>query len=567
MVIPFLKIIFSENTDKLKPVPFSLNPDQLLPYADYKIASFIETWGDYKSLIIFSIGVVLAFFLKNLFLFLAQFNMAYLRSAVVRDKRKQTFNHLMELPLSYFKKNQRGEIISKITSDIQQLEFSVMGALELVFRHPVAVIIPMLFLFITSVKLTLFVLILLPISGFIISRIGSTLKNAASRGQEKLAQVISSIEESLHGIKIIKAFNAQSERSEQFDVRNESHFKQMVKLHRRELLASPLSEFMGSIVIAIILVFSGTLILDGTSTLTGSYLIAYIAVFSQIISPAKAITESYFKVKKGDASLVRIEEILEELPEQISGGNKPALFEKTLSFENVSFGYDESQVLKDISFTVKKGETIALVGPSGGGKSTLVDLLPRFHKLENGVIKMDGVDIREMDLDQLRAVFGIVTQDAILFNDSVANNIKMGDFYSSGDDLLSAAKIANAHEFILDREGGYNGNIGEKGEELSGGQRQRLSIARAVLRNPPILILDEATSALDTESEQLVQSALNSITKNRTSFVIAHRLSTIQNADRIFVLANGRIVQEGTHSELMKEEGMYQNLVNLQNFA
>jgi subfamily B ATP-binding cassette protein MsbA len=566
MIIPFLKVIFNENMSEIEPVEFSFNPDQFLGFIDYQLSLRITEWGQVNSLIYLSLGVVAAFLLKNLFIFFFQFNMAYLRSAVVRDMRSKTFKHLLKLPLSYFNKEKRGDIISRLTSDIQLLEFSVMGAIELVFRYPIAVLFPLIFLFLTSFKLTLFVLVLLPVSGYIISKLGSKLKNAAALGQEKLGQVLSSVEESLHGIKIIKAFNAQKDREERFDELNESHFKLMVRLHRKELAASPLSEFMGSIVIAAILVFSGQLILSGDSNLTGSFLIAYIAVFSQILPPAKALSESHFRVKKGEASYDRIQEILTQEEENLVSGNRPAKFENEIEFDKVSFGYDQKLVLKDISFKVNRGETIALVGPSGGGKSTLVDLMPRFHPLSDGAIKLDGVDVRQMDINQLRSLFGIVTQEAILFNDSIANNIKMGDYYSSGDDLLKAAKVANAHEFILDNEEGYNGNIGEKGSGLSGGQRQRLSIARAILKNPPILILDEATSALDTESEKLVQDALDNVTKDRTSFVIAHRLSTIQNANRIFVIEKGEIVQQGSHKELMQEGGVYKNLVDLQTF-
>ena len=567
MIIPFLKVIFNENLSEIKPVEFSFNPDQFLGFVDYQLSLKIVEWGQVNALIYLSLGVIVAFLLKNLFIFLFQFNMAYLRSAVVKDMRGNAFKHLLKLPLSYFNKEKRGDIISRLTSDIQLLEISVMGAVELVFRYPIAVLFPLIFLFITSFKLTLFVLILLPVSGYVISKLGSKLKNAAALGQEKLGQVLSSIEESLHGIKIIKAFNAQKDREERFDDLNDSHFKLMVKLHRRELAASPLSEFMGSIVIAAILVFAGQLILSGDSNLTGSFLIAYIAVFfSNHASRQKPLSESFFRVKKGEASYDRIQEILIQDEENLVSGNRPAKFDREIEFDKVSFGYDDKLVLNDISFKIKKGETIALVGPSGGGKSTLVDLIPRFHPLTHGTIRLDGVDVREMDINQLRSLFGIVTQEAILFNDSVANNIKMGDYYSTGDDLLNAAKVANAHEFILDDKEGYNANIGEKGSGLSGGQRQRLSIARAILKNPPILILDEATSALDTESEKLVQDALDNVTKDRTSFVIAHRLSTIQNADRIFVIEKGSIVQQGSHKELMQEGGVYKNLVDLQTF-
>ncbi|MBT8326471.1 MAG: ABC transporter ATP-binding protein/permease, partial [Bacteroidia bacterium] len=370
----------------------------------------------------------------------------------------------------------------------------------------------------------------------------------------------------LHGIKIIKAFNATKEKQTKFKELNDSHFTLMLKLFRREMLASPLSEFMGSIVIALILVYSGNLILTQDSAQTGSFLIAYIAIFSQIISPAKALTEAYFRIKKGSASLDRVNEILDTPSEVANEGSKTVDFRNEIKLKDICFSYDGKRAIDEISFTIKKGERVALVGPSGGGKSTLVDLLPRFHELESGTITIDDVNIKEMNLINLRSMFGIVTQEAVLFNDTIANNIKMGDFYNTGDDLLNATKVANAHEFILEKEGGYNANIGEKGGNLSGGQKQRLSIARAILKNPPILILDEATSALDSESEKLVQDALENIMKDRTSIVIAHRLSTIQNADRILVIEGGKIVQEGTHTGLLEKGGLYKKLVDLQTF-
>ena len=565
MVIPFLKVIFRENLDNITPVALSMNPDDALRYLDYKLGTFILAYGPFKSLIYFSGGIILTFLLKNLFLFLANYNMAYIRTAVIRDIREWTYNHILKLPISYFSKIKRGEIISKLISDIREVEMSLAGALDLI-KHPIAILIPFIALFFTSAKLTLFVLILLPISGFIISRIGSKLKHAAALGQEKFAHVVSHIEESLHGIKIIKAFNSTTEKQKKFKELNDSHFYLMLKLFRREMLASPLSEFMGSIVIALILVYSGNLILTQDSALTGSFLIAYIAIFSQIISPAKALTEAYFRIKKGSASLDRVNEILDTPSEVANEGSRTVDFQKEIEMKDVCFSYDGKRAIDGISFKIKKGERVALVGPSGGGKSTLVDLLPRFHELESGTITIDSVNIKDMNLVNLRSMFGLVTQEAVLFNDTIANNIKMGDFYSTGDDLLDATKVANAHAFILEKEGGYNANIGEKGGNLSGGQKQRLSIARAVLKNPPILILDEATSALDSESEKLVQDALENIMKDRTSIVIAHRLSTIQNADRILVIENGKIVQDGTHNSLLEKGGLYKKLVDLQTF-
>ena len=422
-------------------------------------------------------------------------------------------------------------------------------------------------MFIMSYQLTLFVLIVLPVSGYLISRIGKKLKAAAQAGQEKLADVLSHLEESLHGIKIIKAFGAIKEKESGFKKQNDDHFRLMVKVNRKELLASPLSEFMSSIVIASLLIYTGTLILNKDSALTGSFLIAYIAIFSQLIPPAKGVTEAFFRLKKGAASLDRINDVLMAETEKDTNGIPAPSFSNEIKLSNVNFGYgDGPLVLKDINLTIKKGERVALVGSSGGGKSTLADLIPRFHELKSGSITIDGQDIAAMDLKSLRKMMGIVTQDAILFNDTAANNIKMGDSYISGDQLMNAAKIANAHQFIREMPESYNTNLGEKGSNLSGGQRQRMSIARAVVSEPPILILDEATSALDTESEKMVQEALEQVMQNRTSIVIAHRLSTIQSADKIVVLDKGQITEQGTHAELMAAGGIYKKLVDLQTF-
>ncbi|MGB1038716.1 MAG: ABC transporter ATP-binding protein [Bacteroidia bacterium] len=567
MVIPFLEVIFNGNKGELTPVELSANPDSWLKYFDYSMGMKIAEWGEYQALIYFSIGIIIAFMLKNISLYLSFFNLAYVRSAVVRDIRERIYNHILKLPLSYFNKEKRGDTISRFTNDVKEVEWSLLGVIELYFKHPIAILIPLVALFVMSHQLTLFVIVVLPISGFLISRIGKKLKHAAQAGQEKLAEVLSHLEESLHGIKIIKAFSASKDSESKFKDLNDDHFRLMVKLHRKEFLASPLSEFMGSIVMSSILIYSGSLILNDNSALTGSILIGYIAIFSQLIPPAKAISEAFFRVKKGSASLDRINDILtSEIEKSGVGSIKNFSFNKAIEISNLSFGYEDKLVLKDINLTINKGETIALVGPSGGGKSTLVDLIPRFHELNAGSIMIDDQDVKDIDLTALRSMMGIVTQDAILFNETAANNIKMGDYYLSGDQIMNAAKIANAHEFVRNLPDSYNTNLGEKGMNLSGGQRQRLSIARAVAKEPPILILDEATSALDTESEKMVQDALEKVMQNRTSIVIAHRLSTIQNADKIVVLDQGQIAQQGTHAQLLAQGGIYKKLVDLQTF-
>mgnify|MGYP001998013801 CR=1 FL=1 len=567
MIIPFLELIFYGDNSQLNIVELSSDPNSWMAYFNYLMGAKINELGQQTALIYFSIGIMIAFFLKNLALYLSFYNLAYVRSAVVRDIREQIYNHLLRLPLSYFNKEKRGDTMSRFTNDVKEVEWSLLGVVELYFKHPLAIFIPLVVLFVMSYKLTLFVIVVLPLSGFLISRIGKKLKNAAQAGQEKLSDVLSHLEESLHGIKIIKAFSASEDKQEKFKDLNDDHFKQMVRLNRKEFLASPLSEFMASIVLSSILVYSGSLILTDNSSLPPSILIGYIAIFSQLIPPAKGISEAFFRLKKGAASMGRINEILASNQEINDHGIKDTLFEDCIKLTNVSFGYTDTLILKNINLEIKKGDTIALVGPSGGGKSTLVDLIPRFHELNGGEITIDGTDITKIDLSSLRSLMGIVTQDAILFNDSAANNIKMGDHYLSGDQLLDAAKIANAHTFIKNLDEGYNTNLGEKGTNLSGGQRQRMSIARAVAKEPPLLILDEATSALDTESEKMVQDALEKVMQNRTSIVIAHRLSTIKKSDKIVVLDKGEIAEQGTHEELISQNGIYKKLVDLQTFG
>lgn len=570
IIVPFLKVIFKTG-DKLPSTPavFAWNPDAILKYFDYKLSYFIQTTGELNSLYIFSGLIILMFMFKNIFNYLALYNLAWVRSAVVRDLRASIYAKILVLPLAFYSQERKGDIISRMTNDVKEIEWSLLGALELVLKHPINIIIPLLTLFVTSWQLTLFVLIVLPLSGYIISRLGKKLKNAAKAGQEQLGHVISLIEETLSGLKIIKGFNAESESNKRFEESNQKHFKLMVKLHRREFAASPLSEFMGSLVIASILIFGGNLILSNEVGLSGEYFIYYIVIFSQLIPPAKAISESFFRVQKGAASLERLEEIWHAenpIKSPVVSPQMPSLV-KEVTFNNVSFSYGNDNVLKNINLTIPVGKTFALVGASGAGKSTLVDLLPRFHDVTSGNITLDGIDIKSFNLHDLRTMLGIVTQESILFNDTVEANIRMGKPTASLQEIEEAAKIANAHEFIVQLPNGYQTNIGDRGGNLSGGQRQRLSIARAVLRNPPLLILDEATSALDTESERLVQDALDKLMQHRTSLVIAHRLSTIQHADAIIVMHQGEIVETGTHDELLTHNGIYKKLCDMQSFV
>jgi len=570
IIVPFLKVIFKTGSKIAStPAVFEWNPDAILKYFDYKLSVFIKETGELNSLYLFSGMIILMFLLKNVFNYLALYNLAWVRSSVVRDLRASVYAKILILPLSFYSQEKKGDIISRMTNDVKEIEWSLLGALEMILKHPINIAIPLLTLFITSWQLTIFVLIVLPISGYIISRLGKKLKSAAKAGQEQMGHVISLIEETLSGLKIIKGFNAEDESNQRFNESNQKHFKLMVSLHRREFAASPLSEFMGSLVIASILIFGGNLILSNEVGLSGEYFIYYIVIFSQLIPPAKAISESFFRVQKGSASLERLEEIWHAENHITSPAISPIApsLNKEVVFKDVSFSYGNDDVLKKINLTIPAGKTFALVGASGAGKSTMVDLLPRFHDVTEGSILLDGNDIRSFNLHDLRTMLGIVTQESILFNDTVEANIRMGKPTASMGEIEEAAKIANAHEFIIQLPNGYLTNIGDRGGSLSGGQRQRLSIARAVLRNPPLLILDEATSALDTESERLVQDALDKLMLHRTSLVIAHRLSTIQHADAIIVMHHGEIAETGTHEELLSQQGIYKKLCDLQSFV
>ena len=520
-------------------------------------------------LLYISLTVVILFFLRNLFRYMGLYFMASIRNMVVRDLRNDMYHKLLILPLGYYTQKRKGDIMARMTTDVQEVEWSIMTSLEMIFRDPIQIISFVITLFIISSKLTIFVFMLLPVSGFLIGRIGKSLKRNSQKGQKKMGTILSMIEETVFGLRIIKAFNAINFADNRFKTYNDDYTNLMVKLYRKRDLASPLSEFLSATVLAVILWYGGQLVFTPGNLLDAAVFIVYLTIFSQVIPPAKSLTQAYYFIQKGAASLERIQEILDapELIVEKPDAIKKSDFSTEIVYRNVSFKYEDDDVLKNINLTIKKGKTIAVVGPSGAGKSTLVDLLPRFYDILEGDILIDGVPIRDLVIEDLRRLMGIVSQETILFNDSVFNNIAFGMVNVSEEDVIAAAKVANAHEFIEKMPLGYRTNIGDRGTKLSGGQRQRLSIARAVLKNPPILILDEATSALDTESERLVQQALENLMKNRTSVVIAHRLSTIQFADEIIVLQNGALVERGPHTELLEKNGVYRKLYDLQSFV
>jgi len=570
-VAPFLTILFNANEINLpaEAPKFGFTSSQFLQYADYQIGSFILDNGAEKALLYFCIFIIVIFTLKNITRFLTLFFLAPIRIGVIRDVREQMHSKLLRLHLGYYSEERKGDIISRITSDVNEIENSIVSSMEMVFKEPILIITYLATLFFMSWELTIFVLILLPVSGVLISLIGKKLKGAARDGQSKLGEVLTIFEETLGGLKVIQAFNAQSATKKRFDTKNNEFFLLMVKLFRKHYLGSPLTEILSAITLAILIYFGGHLVLEADENgFTGEFFITFIIIFSQIITPAKTFSQAYFKIQKGLASLERVNDVL-DVEEKIKDPKHLAnhdRLEASVFVENASFTYGTDTVLDQISLKIGKGETVALVGPSGSGKSTLANLIPRFYDVTQGRILIDNTDIRNISLEQLRGMFGVVTQESILFNDTVANNILMSKPDATKEELVRAAKIANAHEFITHLEKGYDTNVGDSGNKLSGGQKQRVSIARAVLKNPPFLILDEATSALDTESERLVQDAIYKLMKNRTSLVIAHRLSTIRHADKIVVLEGGKIAEMGNHEELLKKRGTYHKLHQMQTF-
>jgi len=579
MFIPFLKLVFNPETVDGVMVK-AMKPDwttkkdvfvYLSDYYDFLMQSFIDSHGKIGALTFICITVLIAFFFKNLFRYGAVFHQSYMRMAVVRDLRLNLFSKAVRLPLSYHSEERKGDLLSRMTSDLNEIEIALVFVLEIIFREPLAITISLSFLYYISPQLTLFSLILIPISGLIISKIGKSLKKTSNQSQEQMGFLLSRIEEAIGGVRIIKAFGAEKESEDKLSEENFKHQALATSTFRRRDLASPLNEFFSAMVLMGIVWFGGKLILEALdsgkgSDLDGEDFITFIVVFSQLLRPISNVAKGLSALNKAEASLTRINYIL-DVEDTIKDPENPIVktnFDTAVEFKNVSFAYNDITVLKEVSFTIKKGQTVALVGESGSGKSTISDLIPRFYDVTSGEILIDNTNVRDLSKKNLREFISMVTQESILFNDTVENNIKFGNPNATSEQVLEAAKIANAHEFIEALENGYNTNIGDRGNKLSGGQKQRVSIARAILSQAPIMILDEATSALDTESEKVVQNALDNLMKNRTSLVIAHRLSTIKNADVIIVLKKGEIVEQGNHDTLIALNGYYKSLCDIQ---
>lgn len=563
LVIPFLNILFNRVEIVTAPGGLRFSSDYFGTFIKYYFSEFIDKHGQIATLLLVVIIVIVASFFKNGFIFLANNSMAYLRASTVRDLRRKLYNKILKLPLLFFSDARKGDLMTRISSDVQEVETSVMASLTMLIRDPMYIIIFAVYLFVTSFELTLIALALLPFAGWLIGKISRTLRSSSYHGQQYLGHLLSVVEETLTGLRIIKAFNAERKMLVKFAEVNERYAKVFKRVARKTYLALPISEFLATIVVMVIMFIGGKMAMEGAGNMSPDKLIAFVLVFSQIIPPAKSITTAYFNIQKGMASIDRIDQILNADEKIIEKEN--ALLKKefndSIELRGVSYAYNNEPVLKNINLRIKKGQTVAIVGRSGAGKSTLADLLPRFMDVDQGNILIDGVDIRDIKIKDLRALMGIVSQTPILFNTSFKENIAFGVDVFDNKDVVRAATIANADDFIIETELGYDNNVGESGNKLSGGQRQRISIARAVMADPPILILDEATSSLDTESERLVQDAIHKLMKNRTSLVIAHRLSTIQYADVIVVLDDGHIIESGSHEELMKKpEGLYKKL-------
>ena len=577
LIIPILNILFKLNDDVYSYKAWVFDPwtweswkgtpELIKNNFFWFVSDLIEKEGGSFTLIVLGAFLIISTFLKVGTMYMAFFTMIPIRTGVVRDIRNQINRKITELPLGFFSEERKGDIIARVSGDVNEVETSIMSSLDMLFKNPILIIIYLIGMIVISWQLTVFVLVLLPLAGYVMGQVGKKLKRKSLEGQQQWGGLMSQIEETLGGLRIIKAFNAEKKIQTRFENSNDRFRRTTIRIYRRQQMAHPMSEFLGTATIAIVLWYGGTLILSNHSTIDASTFIYYLVIFYSIINPAKDLSKSVYAIQKGLASMDRIDKIL-KAESNINDPVDPKKIElnKEIRYNNIWFKYQHDWVLKGVDLVIPKGKTVALVGQSGSGKSTLVDLLPRFYDVDKGSITIDGTDIRDASLYDLRGLMGNVNQEAILFNDTFFNNISFGVEGATLEQVKEAARIANAHEFIMASEDGYNTNIGDRGGKLSGGQRQRISIARAILKNPPILILDEATSALDTESERLVQEALENLMRNRTTIVIAHRLSTIRNADEICVMHEGEIVERGRHEELLDLNGYYKRLCDMQSF-
>lgn len=569
-LMPMINVLFGEGKKVTeKPIYEGIRnlKDYVENFINYIITSTSEQFGAQRSLLYMIVLIISLFLLKNLFNYLGLYFITFLRNGVLKDLRNEIYTKVTSLPISYYSEKKKGDIIARISGDVNEVKNSLLAILELIVKEPLTILFAIIAMFTISVKLTIFVFLFIPISGFIISRIGKSLKKKSDRVQREQGIFLSTLEETLGGLKVIKGFNAEEKFNNRFKDSTNRFYNFSNTLINRQNLASPTSEFLGIVTIAALLWYGGSMVLV-EKTLSGGAFIGYMALAYQILTPAKAISKASYKVKAGNAAADRVLEILNTdspLEDKPNAKTKES-FNSKIKLDNVSFKYEEDLVLRNFDLTVAKGKSIALVGQSGSGKSTIANLITRFYDVNKGSISIDGENIKDLTKHSLRSLMGLVTQDSILFNDSIKNNVLLGKEDATDDEITDALKIANAWEFVKDLPNGIDSNIGDSGNKLSGGQKQRISIARAVLKNPPIMILDEATSALDTESERLVQEALENMMRNRTSIVIAHRLSTIQNADQIVVMQKGQIAEQGTHQELMDKNGVYKKLVEMQSF-
>ena len=568
-LMPMLEVLFGDSNRSYNKPEFdglSNFGNNLEEWLNFQVSTFA---GDdpKKALIFVILTIIVLFFFKNFFNYIAMFFITFLRNGVLKDLRQSVYEKIIDLPLPYFSEKKKGDVISRITADVLEIQHSFLSVLELIVREPLTIFFTILAMFLISFELTAFVLFFIPLSGFLISLIGKSLKPTSDLVQAEQAEILSITEETLQGLKIIKGFIAELFFINRFQKTNDKFYNYSNKLINRQNLASPLSEFLGISVIGVLLWYGGQLVLVDLQLKPAAFL-TYMGLAYGVLTPAKAISKASYSIKKGNAAAERVIEVLESEStiKEINNPIEKDTFENELNFKNVSFRYEKEIVLKNLSFKIKKGQTIAIVGQSGSGKSTIANLIPRFYDVSEGEIEIDGINIKNLLKKDLRNLIGIVTQDSILFNDSIANNITLSDSSVNTNQIIEATKIANAYEFIEKIENKLDSNVGDSGGKLSGGQKQRISIARAVLNNPPIMILDEATSSLDSESEKLVQDALDNLMKNRTSIIIAHRLSTIQNADLIIVMDHGEIVELGKHEELIKVNGIYSKLIRLQSF-